>query len=78
MVPGLGHCRGGPGYNHLDPLSALEEWVETDIPPRQILGSRIENGITIRTRPLCPYPEIAKWNGTSDPDDADSFTCVAE
>ena len=78
MVPGLGHCRGGPGYNHLDPLSALEEWVEADIPPRQILGSRIENGITIRTRPLCPYPEIAKWNGTSDPDDANSFTCVAE
>jgi feruloyl esterase len=78
MVPGLGHCRGGPGYNHLDPLSALEEWVEADIPPRQILGSRIENGITIRTRPLCPYPEIAKWNGTSDPDDANSFSCVAE
>ena len=78
MVPGLGHCRGGPGYNHLDPLSALETWVETDIPPQQILGSRLENGITVRTRPLCPYPEVAKWDETGNPNDAGSFTCVAE
>ena len=53
MVPGLGHCRGGPGYNSLDPLSALEAWVEDGIPPQQILGSRIENGIRVRTRPVC-------------------------
>ena len=78
MVPGLGHCRGGPGYNYLDPLSALETWVETDIPPQQILGSRVENGTTVRTRPLCPYPEVAKWNETGNPNDAGSFTCVTE
>ena len=78
MVPGLGHCRGGPGYNSLDPLSALEAWVENGIAPQQILGSRIENGITVRTRPVCPYPSVAKWNGTGNPNDAGSFTCVAE
>ena len=78
MVPGLGHCRGGPGYNSLDPLSALEAWVENGIAPQQILGSRIENSMTVRTRPVCPYPSIAKWNGTGNPNDAGSFTCVAE
>ena len=78
MVPGLGHCRGGPGYNSLDPLSALEAWVENGIAPQQILGSRIENSMTVRTRPVCPYPAVAKWNGTGNPNDAGSFTCVAE
>ena len=77
MVPGLGHCSGGPGYNQLDPLTALEAWVEDGIAPDAILGSRVENGDVVRTRPLCPYPQVAKWNGSGNPDVSTSFSCVA-
>ena len=76
MVPGLGHCSGGPGYNQLDPLTALEAWVEDGIAPDAILGSRVENGEVVRTRPLCPYPQVAKWNGSGNPDVSTSFSCV--
>ena len=77
-LPRLGHCQGGPGYNSLDPLSALETWVEDGIPPQHILSSRIKNGITVRTRSVCPYPAVAKWNGTGNPNNADSLTCAAK
>lgn len=78
MVPGLGHCRGGPGYNQLDALTALEQWVEDDVRPNNILGSRVEGRNITRTRPICAYPEIAKWNRTDDPNVASSFSCVIE
>ena len=78
MVPGMGHCSGGPGYNSLDALPALESWVEDGIPPDTILGSRIEDGEVVRTRPLCAYPQTAGWDGTGNPDDASSFACRNE
>ena len=78
LVPGLGHCSGGPGYNRLDPLTALERWVEDGIAPDTILGERVEDGAVVRTRPVCAYPEIAVWDGTGDPDDAASFACRRE
>jgi tannase/feruloyl esterase len=30
------------------------------------------------TRPLCPYPQVAKFKGTGDPEDAANFVCAAE
>ena len=78
MVPGMGHCSGGPGYNSLDALPALEAWVEDGIAPDTILGSRIEDGEVVRTRPLCAYPETASWDGDGDPNDASSFACRNE
>ena len=78
LVPGLGHCSGGPGYNRLDPLTALERWVEDGIAPDTILGERVEDGEVVRTRPVCAYPDIAVWDGAGDPDDAASFACRRE
>ena len=78
LVPGLGHCSGGPGYNRLDPLTALERWVEDGIAPDTILGERVEDGAVVRTRPVCAYPEMAVWDGSGDPDDAASFACRRE
>ncbi len=78
LVPGLGHCSGGPGYNRLDPLTALERWVEDGIAPDTILGERVEDGAVVRTRPVCAYPEIAVWDGAGDPADAASFACRRE
>lgn len=77
MVPGMGHCTGGPGPDQFDALSALEEWVEQGVAPERITASKIEDGEVIRTRPLCPYPETAQWTGTGSTDDAANFACVA-
>jgi hypothetical protein len=75
MVPGMAHCRGGVGTDQCDFLSALVEWVEKGVAPNRIVASQIRDGKLIRTRPLCPYPQGAKYNGTGNPDDAQSFVC---
>jgi feruloyl esterase len=92
MVPGMAHCRGGPGpnnfgglstiaspQNEIDPehdvLSALVQWVEKGSAPDHIIAAHFTNGSVDRTRPLCPYPKIARWNGSGSSDDAKNFTC---
>ncbi|MDX1384715.1 MAG: tannase/feruloyl esterase family alpha/beta hydrolase, partial [Thermoanaerobaculia bacterium] len=77
LVPGMGHCRGGPGTDRFDALAALERWVEEGEAPARIVAAKQVEGATVRTRPLCPYPEVAAWNGVGDRDDAASFACVA-
>ncbi len=75
MVPGMGHCRGGDGPNTFDAVGALDEWVEHGKAPERIVASRATNGRVDRTRPLCPYPQLAVYKGTGSIDDADNFTC---
>jgi feruloyl esterase len=58
-----------------DPLAALERWVETDVPPDVIVATHRSDGAVDRTRPLCPYPQVALWDGRGDSDDAASFSC---
>jgi len=76
MVPGMGHCGGGPGPNTFDAVGALNQWVEHGKAPEKIVASHVANGVTDRTRPLCPYPQIAKWKGSGSTDDAANFACV--
>ena len=95
MVPGMAHCRGGPGPNFfggydpltpvppdikIDPqhdmLSALVQWVEKGSVPEYIIASHVADNRVDRTRPLCPYPKIARWNGRGSGDDASNFTCM--
>jgi tannase/feruloyl esterase len=76
MAPGMGHCSGGPGPNSLDALTALENWVEKGTAPDKILASRGRPGAIERTRPLCVYPQVARWNGKGSTDDAANFACV--
>jgi feruloyl esterase len=75
MVPGMAHCAGGEGVSTFDALSALETWVEHGNAPNQMRGTRVENGRVERSRPLCPYPQIAKYKGSGDPNDAANFSC---
>jgi feruloyl esterase len=75
MVPGMAHCRGGDGTSSFDMLSALEQWVENGKAPDRIDASRIRNGITDRTRPLCPYPQVAMYLGKGSTDQAAIFSC---
>jgi feruloyl esterase len=76
MAPGMGHCSGGRGPNTFDALGAVDQWVERGKAPEKIVASHMTNGVTDRTRPLCPYPEIAKWSGAGSIDDAANFVCV--
>jgi feruloyl esterase len=76
MAPGMGHCGGSEGPNNFDMLGALEQWAEKGKPPAQIVASRIKNGKVERTRPLCPYPQIAKYKGTGSTDDTANFACA--
>ena len=75
MVPGMQHCVGGPGPDHFDALAALEEWVEQSKAPDRLIATHLTDGKPDRTRPLCPYPQVAKWDGKGSTDVAESFIC---
>ena len=77
MAPGMGHCSGGPGPSTFDVLGALERWVERGEAPDHIIASRSANATVDRTRPLCPYPEVAVYKGSGSTDDAANFVCRA-
>jgi feruloyl esterase len=77
MVPGMQHCIGGPGPDHFDALAALEQWVEHNKAPDSIVATHLTDGKPDRTRPLCPYPQVAKWDGKGSTDDAVNFACTA-
>jgi feruloyl esterase len=76
MVPGMGHCGGGDGPNEFDMLAVLEQWREQGQSPAQIPASQVNEGRVVRTRPLCPYPQIAKYKGSGSIDRAENFTCA--
>ena len=77
MAPGMGHCAGGPGPNQFDALGALEQWVEKGIAPDALVATHRTDGKVDRTRPLCPYPLVARYKGTGSIDEAASFSCVS-
>lgn len=61
---------------------AIEQWVEKGVAPADIIATKYEGrgatGEVKMTRPLCPYPQTAKYNGSGDSNDAASFVCVAD
>ncbi len=77
MVPGMFHCRGGVGVSTFDAVTPVVAWVEKGATPMNIVGSRMAAGKVVRTRPLCPYPQVAKYSGTGSIDDAKNFACAA-
>ncbi len=74
LVPGMFHCWGGVNVDRFDGMTALINWVEGGQAPDVIPASRIENGKVTRTRPLCPWPQVARYSG-GDVDRAESFRC---
>jgi feruloyl esterase len=78
MVPGMLHCQGGPGTDTWDKASVVDAWVTTGKVPDRVVASHLTDGKADRTRPLCVFPKVAKWNGTGSTDDAANFTCVAD
>ncbi len=85
MAPGVGHCGGGVGPMPTGLLESVVNWVEKGVAPTTIVAASATSGArggvpgagVARTRPLCPYPTTAKWNGTGSTDDAANFACVS-
>lgn len=87
-VPGMGHCSGGPATDQFDLLTPLVAWVEQGETPEAVVaavrGQGNAGGVNDeipqswsaeRTRPLCPYPQVAQYNGSGDSESASSFAC---
>jgi feruloyl esterase len=75
MVPGMGHCGGGEGPGSFDQVGEIDQWVTSGRPPDRIIASRTRGGEVDRTRPLCPFPRIAVYDGSGSTDLAENFTC---
>jgi feruloyl esterase len=73
LVPGMEHCRGGPGPNTFDSITALERWREQDAAPASMLAKNLESKLE---RPLCAYPQYAKYDGSGDLADAKNWSCA--
>jgi len=73
LVPGMTHCAGGPATDEFDMLTTIQSWVEEGHAPDRIIArGKSFPGVT---RPLCPYPQIARYTG-GDPKSEKSFSCV--
>jgi len=73
----MGHCGGGDGPNAFDKVGPLERWVEQGKAPDELIASHSSNGKVDRTRPLCPYPQVARYKGAGSIDEAANFVCRA-
>ena len=78
MAPGVGHCQGGAGPDQVNWMGALERWRESGKAPDRIDAARVAGSRIEMTRPLCPYPQIAKYTGTGSTNDAQNFVCTAK
>ena len=92
LLPGMGHCSGGPGFSHIggatgapikddadhDMVRGMEAWVTRNKAPAQFIAAHIDTGGQVTaTRPVCMYPKQALYKGSGDPKDAASFVCAA-
>jgi feruloyl esterase len=77
MLPGVLHCRGGPGTDTFDRMTAISSWVEKKQKPSGIVASRRAEGKVVRTRLLCPFPQVARYAGSGDTADTANYSCAA-
>ncbi|MFZ3235627.1 MAG: tannase/feruloyl esterase family alpha/beta hydrolase [Stellaceae bacterium] len=92
LAPGMYHCGSGPGPNVFngvnnqggpedpkhDVVSALDRWVEDGVAPDQIIATHYTNGVADNTRPMCPFPQFARYNGHGPTNEASSYVCAYE
>ena len=75
-VPGMNHRGGGPSTDQFDAFAALVEWVEKGTAPDRIIATaRAATMWPGRTRPLCPYPQRARYSASGSIEDAANFEC---
>jgi hypothetical protein len=84
MVPGMNHCSGGEGPSAIDTLAAIDQWATSGGAPDRLIAARRASppgapgpAQPPMTRPLCPYPQVARYKGEGPADQAESFACAA-
>jgi len=78
MLPGVGHCQGGPGPDTFDKIGVIERWTEQGLAPDAIAATHRSPDGAIMSRPLCAYPGVAHWSGSGNTNDAASFSCESD
>jgi feruloyl esterase len=73
----MGHCEGGEGPDIFSKMPVIEDWVEKGKAPERIVASHLTNDVVDRTRPPCPYPQVTKYKGSRNINEADNFVCKA-
>ena len=78
LVPGMNHCAGGPATDSFDGLAAMTNWVENGVAPSRIEAAALPSNPYFpgRTRPLCPYPQAARYSGRGSVNDSANFVCA--
>ena len=71
----MGMCSGGDGTDTFDWFKTMRTWVEQKRTPVDLVASRVVDGKTVRTRPLCAYPQVAIYKGSGSTDEAANFVC---
>ncbi|OVZ59693.1 hypothetical protein CDO44_11215 [Pigmentiphaga sp. NML080357] len=78
-IPGMNHCSGGPATDKFDMVTAIVNWVENGVAPDAVQASARAGSDAPwpgRTRPLCPYPQQARYLGSGSLEEAKNFRCV--
>jgi feruloyl esterase len=75
LMPGVLHCSGGAGPDTVDWARTISDWVENGKAPDRVIAAKVASGAVTRSRPLCPYPQKAVYNGTGSTDDERNFSC---
>jgi Tannase and feruloyl esterase len=76
LFPGVYHCGGGAAPNTFDLLTPLLNWVEGGVAPNRVVASQAAGGAVVRTRPVFPYPLVARYDGSGSIDDAANFVAA--
>ncbi|WP_126172268.1 tannase/feruloyl esterase family alpha/beta hydrolase [Altericroceibacterium xinjiangense] len=74
MLPGVEHCRGGPGADMVDTIDAVDRWIETGQAPDVLIATKADSAMK---RLVCRYPQVARYRGSGDQNDPQNWTCVA-
>ena len=77
MEPGVSHCWGGDGPDTFDAIGAVDQWMESGVAPARIVASHWTDAGVDRTRPLCPFPQVATYKGVGSINAAENFRCAA-
>jgi len=77
LIPGMAHCSGGYGPDHIDAMTAVIAWVENGVAPERLAARRIDDGAATYSRAYCPYPAATKYKGSGDPEDPRSYACAS-